>query len=101
MVRYFILLSMAALWVIASEYLVMLWSPIVFSGAKPFRKCVFQEGESGIVKLSFIFYEAIGYKQGWLSTGYWAAEMTANGIVKHRAGITDLWYKSTLHAQQN
>jgi hypothetical protein len=49
----------------------------------------------------FIFYEAVGYGQGRLLTSRWAAEMMASGIVKHWAGIPDLWYLSTLHAQQN
>ncbi len=62
LLRYFILLSTVALWIIASEYLVMLRLLILFNSAKPCRKCVFQEGESGIVELSFIFYEAIGYR---------------------------------------
>ncbi len=37
---------------IASMYLTTLWSPSMFSGSRPIRKCVFQEGESRIVELS-------------------------------------------------
>jgi hypothetical protein len=44
----------------------------------------------------FIFHEPIGYGQGRLLTTQWAAEMMADGIVKHRAGIADL---STPHPQ--
>jgi hypothetical protein len=90
-----------ASWVIATEYLVTLRSLITFNGAKPCKKCVFQYGESGIVELSFIFYEATGYGQGWLLTRQWVAEMMANGIIECWAGVADLWYLSSLHAQRN
>jgi hypothetical protein len=58
-------------------------------------------GESGVVELSFIFYEAIDYSQGWLLTNQWVVEMRDNGIVRRQVGIADLWYLSILHAQQN
>jgi hypothetical protein len=47
--RYFILVSTAASWVIASVNFPALRSPIAFAAAKPWRKCVFQEGDRGIV----------------------------------------------------
>jgi hypothetical protein len=49
----------------------------------------------------FIFYEAIGYGQGQLLVSQWAAELMDNGIIKRWAGITNLCYLSTPHAQQN
>jgi hypothetical protein len=60
-----------------------------------------KRGRAALLSYFFIFYEAIGYGQGQLLTGRWAAEMMDNGIIKHRAGVADLWYLSTLHAQQN
>jgi hypothetical protein len=53
LLRYFILLSMAVSWVIASVYFVTLRSQIAFNGARPCWKCIFQEGESGIVGFLF------------------------------------------------
>ncbi len=47
-----ILVSTVAWISIASEYLTKLRLPNTFSGSRPVIKCVFQEGEIGIVKLS-------------------------------------------------
>jgi hypothetical protein len=46
----------------------------------------------------FVFYEAIGYREGRLLMSQWAVEMMDNGIVEHWAGIADLWYLCTPHA---
>jgi len=51
--RYFILVSTVASWVVALVNFLALRSPIAFKGANPCRKCVFQQGESGIVGDSY------------------------------------------------